>query len=58
MEGMWPHTSSPRLEELAEPYQNTWRAICYGCGVQTWNNNGYTKEEAIAAWNTRGGKML
>lgn len=43
-------TSVPMLEELAE---GGWRVCCYGCGVQTWNNLGYTKEQAIAAWNTR-----
>lgn len=43
-------TSVPMLEELAD---GGWRVCCYGCGVQTWNNLGYTKEQAIAAWNTR-----
>lgn len=49
----WPMTSQPCLEELAEPYEGSWRVCCYGCGVQTWNNLKYTREQAIAAWNTR-----
>lgn len=49
----WPCTSQPCLEELAEPYEGGWRVCCYGCGVQTWNNLRYTREQAIAAWNTR-----
>ena len=46
-----PFTSEPNLEELTD--NHGWRVSCYGCGVGTWNNLKYTKEEAIAAWNTR-----
>ena len=50
MAEMMPYTSAPKLEELTE---GGWRVCCYGCGVQTWNNMKYTREQAIAAWNTR-----
>lgn len=43
-------TSVPKLEELTE---GGWRVCCYGCGVQTWDNLQYTREQAVAAWNTR-----
>lgn len=45
-----PYTSTPKLEELTG---GGWRVSCYGCGVGTWNNLKYTKEQAIMAWNTR-----
>lgn len=48
-----PATSAPVLEELSEDYSRGWRVSCYGCGVGTWNNLRYTREQAIAAWNTR-----
>jgi hypothetical protein len=51
MKEQWPCTSQPKLEELTE---GGWRVTCYGCGVGTWNNLKYTKEQAVAAWNTRG----
>jgi uncharacterized protein with PIN domain len=50
MAGSPPFRSVPRLEELLE---GEWRVCCYGCGVQTWDQMEYTKEQAIAAWNTR-----
>ena len=50
MAPMWKSTSCPKLEELTA---GGWRVCCYGCGVQTWDNLRYTKEQAIAAWNTR-----
>lgn len=48
-----PSTSAPNLEELTEG--RGWRVSCYGCGVGTWPNLKYTREQAIAAWNTRDG---
>ena len=50
MAGLLSYTSQPKLEEL---FAAGWRVCCYGCGVQTWDNLGYTKEQAVAAWNTR-----
>lgn len=50
MEGKSPCRSKPALEELSF---GGWRVSCYGCGVGTWDNLGYTKEQAIKAWNTR-----
>lgn len=50
MAGAWPFTSQPKLEELTE---GGWRVTRYGCGVGTWENLKYTKEQAVAAWNTR-----
>ena len=50
MAEMSPYTSQPKLEELTD---GGWRVCCYGCGVQTWDNMKYTREQAIAAWNTR-----
>lgn len=52
MYGRSPYTSQPKLEELTA---GGWRVICYGCGVHTSNNLNYNREQAIAAWNTRGG---
>jgi hypothetical protein len=50
MVGQAPYTSRPKLEELTT---GGWRVTCYGCGVQTWDNMNYTKEQAAEAWNTR-----
>jgi hypothetical protein len=52
MKGSRPAISQPKLEELTV---GGWRVTCYGCGVGTWNTLKYTREEAIAAWNTRRG---
>jgi len=46
-------TSVPVLEQLNHNYKGAWRVNCYGCHVSTWNNCGYTREQAIAAWNYR-----
>lgn len=45
-------TSAPKVEELTA---GGWRVSCYGCGVKTWDNLNYTREQAITAWNTRVG---
>jgi hypothetical protein len=50
MSGQWPSTSQPKLEELT---QGGWRVTCYGCGIGTWNNLKYSREETIQVWNTR-----
>lgn len=50
MHGLMPYTSAPKLEELME---GGWGVTCYGCGVGTWDKLKYTKEQAVAAWNTR-----
>ena len=43
--------ATPVLEALALDSGGGWRVTCYGCRVQTWN--GLTRDEAMAAWNTR-----
>jgi len=44
------YESVPVLEELVD---GGFRVCCYGCGVQTWDELHYTREDAISAWNTR-----
>jgi hypothetical protein len=44
------YESVPVLEKLTE---GGWRVNCYGCGVQTWDELHYAREDAISAWNTR-----
>lgn len=48
MMGKTPFHSMPKLEET----EDGWRVTCYGCGVGQWES-GFTKGQAIQAWNTR-----
>ncbi|MEI6731150.1 MAG: Lar family restriction alleviation protein [archaeon] len=48
--GQLKFQSQPVLEQL---HAGGWRVICYGCGISTWDNLGYSKDQAIAAWDTR-----
>jgi hypothetical protein len=57
MVNMWPSISRPALEQLTEEFKGGWRVCCYGCGVSTWNNLRYSREEAVVAWNTRNGSL-
>lgn len=51
--------ATPVLEELnSECKKNDtggagWRITCYGCKLGTWTHNGWTREQAIRAWNDR-----